>query len=58
LAGITSFNLERLVEARGYFEEALKLSAEDCDSLQYLGQLDAAEKKWPAAATRFTSAAV
>ena len=57
LAGIASFNLERLVEARGYFEEALKLSAEDCDSLQYLGQLDAAEKKWPAAATRFTSAA-
>ena len=31
--------------------------AEDCDSLQYLGQLDAADRNWPAAAGRFNDAA-
>ena len=57
LAGIATFNLQRLPEARGYFESALKMYAEDCDSLQYLGQLDAADRNWPAAAGRFNDAA-
>jgi hypothetical protein len=33
------------------------MSDADCDSLQYLGQLDAAERQWLAAADRFSSAA-
>ena len=57
LAGIATFNLEKLDEARGYFDEALKISDVDCDSIQYLAQIDAAERKWPAAATRFARAA-
>jgi tetratricopeptide (TPR) repeat protein len=57
LAGITTFSIQRLPEARGYFESALKMFAADCDSIQYLGQLDAAEHKWPAAASRFSAAA-
>lgn len=31
--------------------------AADCDSIQYIGQLDAAERQWSAAATRFSTAA-
>jgi tetratricopeptide (TPR) repeat protein len=58
LAGIATFNLQRLPEARGYFESALKVDSADCDSLQYLGQLDAAGRNWPAAAGRFNDAAV
>jgi tetratricopeptide (TPR) repeat protein len=57
LAGITTFAIQRLPEARGYFESAVKMFASDCDSIQYIGQLDAAERKWPAAATRFSAAA-
>lgn len=57
LAGIATFNLQRLSEARGYFDSALKMYAADCDSVQYIGQLDAAERKWPAAATSFNRAA-
>jgi tetratricopeptide (TPR) repeat protein len=57
LAGIATFNLQRLPEARGYFESALKMYAADCDALQYIGQLDASERKWPAAAASFIKAA-
>ena len=57
LAGIVTFNLERLDEARGYFQSALKMKADDCDSLQFIGQLDGAEKKWAAAFASFSAAA-
>jgi tetratricopeptide (TPR) repeat protein len=57
LAGIATFNLEVLPEARVYFESALKMFAADCDSIQYIGQLDAAERKWAAAVASFTKAA-
>jgi hypothetical protein len=35
----------------------LKIYAADCDSLHYLGQLDAAARNWPAATGRFNDAA-
>jgi tetratricopeptide (TPR) repeat protein len=57
LAGIAAFNLERLQEARGYFDSALKISSADCDSIQYLGQIDSAERKWAPALSRFSEAA-
>ncbi len=57
LAGITTFALEALTEARGYFESALKMLPFDCDSMQYIGQLDAAERKWADAAANFAKAA-
>jgi hypothetical protein len=56
LAGISTFNLQRLSEARGYFDSALKMFAADCDSIQYIGQLDAAERRWAEAVTSFTRA--
>lgn len=57
LAGIATFNLERLLEARGYFDSALKISSVDCDSIQYLDQIDSAERKWASAFSRFSEAA-
>ena len=56
LGGIASYNLAKAVEARGYFESSLKMNAADCDSLRYLGLLDSAERTWPSAVMRFTSA--
>ncbi len=57
LAGIAAFGLSRLPEARGYFESALRMKADDCDSLQYIGQLDGVEKNWPEATAGFKKAA-
>jgi hypothetical protein len=56
LAGIASFGLSRLTEARGYFENALNMNAADCDAQRYLGQIDAAERTWSPASTRFSIA--
>ena len=44
LAGIVSLRLQRVGEARGYFENALQMNAADCVSITYLGQIDAAER--------------
>jgi tetratricopeptide (TPR) repeat protein len=55
LAGIASFDLNRRKEARGYFESALTMRRNDCDSMRYLGLIDAFELQWPAAAARFSA---
>jgi len=57
LAGIASFGLNRLPEARGYFDDALKINGGDCDSQRFLGQIDASERAWKPAFSRFSSAA-
>jgi tetratricopeptide (TPR) repeat protein len=57
LAGMASFNLNRLAEARGYFEDALRINATDCHAERYLGQIDAADRNWKSAAGRFSTAA-
>jgi tetratricopeptide (TPR) repeat protein len=56
LAGIASFTVSKLDEARLYFDSALKMHSGDCDSLRYLGQIDSMERKWPASVGRFTAA--
>jgi tetratricopeptide (TPR) repeat protein len=56
LAGIASFNLERLAESRGFFESALDMNRGDCDAQRYLGLLDSAERSWPRASGRFSQA--
>ncbi len=55
LAGIASFNLDRRKEARGYFESALTMNRNDCDSMRYLGLIDAFELQWPGALSRFSA---
>ena len=57
LAGMASFSLNRLVESRTFFEEALKMNRADCDSERYLGLLDSAERSWKPASGRFAVAA-
>ena len=57
LAGMATFALNRPAEARGFFEEALKMNGADCDSERYIGLLDSAERSWKPAAGRFTAAA-
>jgi len=57
LAGIAAYSLGRLDESRRYFESAVSMNRAECDSLRYLGLLDAAERTWPAAVDRFRSAA-
>jgi hypothetical protein len=57
LAGMASFGLSRLGEARTFFEEALKMNRADCDSERYLGLLDSAEGNWRPASGRFSVAA-
>jgi len=57
LAGIAAFGLNRLPEARDYFENALNMNRADCDSVRYLGQIDSVERSWKSAAGRFTQAA-
>ena len=42
LAGMASFSLNHLAEARKFFEDALKMNRADCDSERYLGLLDSA----------------
>lgn len=56
LAGMASFNLNRLSEARGHFEDALRINSLDCDAQRYLGQIDSAERNWQPAFGRFSSA--
>ena len=56
LAGIASLRMDRAREARTYFEGALHMNASDCDSLGYLGQIDALEKNLRPALARFTGA--
>jgi tetratricopeptide (TPR) repeat protein len=56
LAGIASYNLAKVLEARGYFEASLEMNGGDCDSLRYLGLIDSAERRWPPALTRFSAA--
>jgi len=55
LAGIAAFNLDRRKEARGYFESALTMSHNDCDSMRYLGVIDSFELQWPGAVARFSA---
>jgi tetratricopeptide (TPR) repeat protein len=57
LAGMATFALNRPSDARGFFEEALKMNGADCDSERYLGLLDSAERSWKPASGRFTAAA-
>jgi tetratricopeptide (TPR) repeat protein len=57
LAGMASFGLNRTGEARGFFQEALKMNRADCDSERYLGLLDSAESNWKPASGRFSVAA-
>jgi tetratricopeptide (TPR) repeat protein len=56
LAGIASFNLERLAESRGFFDSAIDMNRSDCDAQRYLGLLDSAERRWPNANGRFSQA--
>ena len=56
LAGIASFGLGRLLEARGQLESALEMKADDCDAQRVLAQLDATERRRAAASARFASA--
>jgi tetratricopeptide (TPR) repeat protein len=56
LAGIASYGLNRLAEAREQFNNALDMNAQDCDAQRYLGQIDAAERSWKAAFARFSGA--
>ncbi len=58
LAGMAAFNLEGLGQARDYFENALQMNRADCDSERYLGQIDSVERRWQAAAERYSRAAV
>jgi tetratricopeptide (TPR) repeat protein len=57
LAGMASFALDRRGEARTFFEEALKMNRDDCDSQRYIGLLDSAERSWKPALGRFSAAA-
>jgi len=57
LAGMATFNLNRLAESREYFENALSMNRADCDSERYLGQIDSVERSWKSASGRFTQAA-
>jgi tetratricopeptide (TPR) repeat protein len=56
LAGIASYSLQRLTEARDYFDNALTMNRADCDSERYLGLIDAGERSWKHAAVRFNNA--
>ncbi|HKY20893.1 MAG TPA: hypothetical protein VJM31_06710 [Vicinamibacterales bacterium] len=56
LAGMASFSLNRLVEARDNFDNALQMNGADCDSQRFLGQIDSAERSWKPAFARFSSA--
>ena len=56
LAGIASFGLGRLAEARTQLESALDIKADDCDAQRVLAQIDAAERRRAAASARFASA--
>ena len=57
LAGMAAFNLNHLVEARDYFDNALQMDRADCDSQRYLAQIDSFERSWKSAASRFSQAA-
>lgn len=57
LAGLTAMSLSRLAEARRYLETALKSSADDCESMSYLAQIDSRENRWNPALDRFAAVA-
>jgi tetratricopeptide (TPR) repeat protein len=57
VAGIASYKLTLVDEARADFENSVQMNPQNCDSIRYVGILDAAERKWPAAVARFSSAA-
>jgi len=57
LAGMAAFNLGQLADARDHFENALDMNRADCDSERYLGQIESLERRWEAAAGRFSHAA-
>jgi tetratricopeptide (TPR) repeat protein len=57
VAGIASYKLTLVAEARTDFENSVQMNAQNCDSIRYLAILDAAERKWPVAVARFNSAA-
>ena len=57
VAGIASYGLTKVPEARTDFEESVKMNGANCDSIRYLGIIDAAERRWPVAVARFTAAA-
>jgi tetratricopeptide (TPR) repeat protein len=57
LAGIASYQLSHVPEARSDFENSVQMNAANCDSIRYIGIIDAAERLWPAAFKRFTTAA-
>jgi len=56
LAGIASYSLNRLLESRDYFENALRMNGADCGAQRYLGLIDSADRSWKAAFARFTDA--
>ena len=56
LAGMAAFGINRVGEARGYFEEALHINPADCDAQRYLGQIDAVERRWTPALGHFSQA--
>jgi tetratricopeptide (TPR) repeat protein len=57
LAGMATFSIDRLAEARKYFDASLEMNATNCDSLRYLGQIDSIEKNWNSASSHFSRAA-
>jgi tetratricopeptide (TPR) repeat protein len=57
VAGIASYQLTRVPEARADFEESVKMNAANCDSIRYLGIIDAVERQWRVAVARFNAAA-
>jgi tetratricopeptide (TPR) repeat protein len=57
MAGIASYNLAKIAEARSDFESSLKMNSAECDASRYLGLIDSAERSWQPAAARFTAAA-
>jgi len=57
VAGIASYKLRLVDEARADFENSVQMNASNCDSIRYLGIIDSAERKWPVAVARFTAAA-
>ncbi|MBW8885443.1 MAG: hypothetical protein JF612_11880, partial [Planctomycetia bacterium] len=57
LAGIASYNLGRVGEAKTDFESSVQMDPNACDSLRYLGVMDSAERNWPPAHAHFSTAA-
>jgi hypothetical protein len=57
LAGIAAFMLGRLPDARHHLQSSVEMDGDDCEALLHLGYIDAAERTWMAALSRFRAAA-